>query len=339
MTGQDRPVRVLVTGAGGPSAIAVMRSLGSVDGVEIHAADMDRHAAGLYLVPPAQRSLVPRGDGDGFADALLAHCRTTGIDVLIPTVDQELLPIARARPRFLDAGVRVLLAGESALDDCLDKWRLARRCEGVVPIPRTALLDASFDASTWQLPFVVKPRRGSGSRDVTIIHDVAMLAPLPRDGCFLVQEYLPGEEHSLDVLATASGEVLAVVPRLRLRVDSGVAVAARTVHDERLESLGRQVVEVLGLSWVSNVQVRADVHGAPRLLEVNPRFPGTLPLTIAAGIDMPRICLALALGGPPPTIDGFRDVAMVRYLEHRMLDIEEMEAVVDRSREALTAVA
>jgi carbamoyl-phosphate synthase large subunit len=98
-------------------------------------------------------------------------------------------------------------------------------------------------------------------------------------------------------------------------------------------------VETLGLAWVSNVQVRADVHGQPRLLEVNPRFPGTLPLTIAAGVDMPRICLAMALGGPAPVVAGFRDVAMVRYLDHRVLDVGEMEAVADRSLEALAAAS
>ena len=124
---------------------------------------------------------------------------------------------------------------------------------------------------------------------------------MPRDGRFLVQEHLPGEEHSLDVLATPTGAVLAVVPRLRLKVDSGVAVAGRTLHDPELERLapgrggghravlGRQRPESAG---------RARVR--PRLLEVNPRFPGTMPLTVAAGVDMPAICLSMALGEPAP---------------------------------------
>ena len=47
-----RCTRVLVTGAGGPAAIAAMRSLGADPTVELIAADMDPWAAGLYLVPP-----------------------------------------------------------------------------------------------------------------------------------------------------------------------------------------------------------------------------------------------------------------------------------------------
>ncbi len=329
-------MRVLVTGAGGPSAIAVMRSLATVEGVEVHAADMDRHAAGLYLVPPERRSLVPRGDDPDFAEALMARCREDAIDVLVPTVDQELLPIARARDALRAIGVRVMLADETSLVDCLDKWRLATRgLEAGLPMPRTTLLDGRFEITDWPMPFVVKPRRGSGSRDVAVVHERAQLPSVPHDGSFLVQEYLPGAEHSLDVLATPGGVVVAVVPRLRLKVDSGVAVAARTLHDPGLETLGAEVARVLRLAWVSNVQVRADTHGRPLLLEVNPRFPGTMPLTIAAGIDMPRICLAMALGGPPPTVAGFRDVAMVRHLEHQTLDIGEMEDVARRSDASL----
>jgi len=59
----SRQVRVMVTGAGGPAAIAVMRSLSADPSVRVIAADMDSWAAGLYLVPPADRTLIPAGAG------------------------------------------------------------------------------------------------------------------------------------------------------------------------------------------------------------------------------------------------------------------------------------
>ena len=86
-------------------------------------------------------------------------------------------------------------------------------------------------------------------------------------------------------------------------------------------------MRTIGLGWVSNVQVRADRKGRPRLLEVNPRFPGTMPLTIEAGVDMPRISLAMALGAPVPRIEGFREIAMVRYLEERFVEVSELAAI------------
>ena len=111
-----------------------------------------------------------------------------------------------------------------------------------------------------------------------------------------MQEFLPGEEYSIDVLADAGGHVIASVPRLRARVDSGVSVGGRTVRDTELSSFGRAVAEATGITYVANVQCKRDAGGRPALLEVNPRMPGTLGLTIASGVDMPRLALAALRG-------------------------------------------
>jgi hypothetical protein len=58
----------MVTGAGGPAAVSVMKSLSADPSVTLIAADMDPWAAGLYLVPPDARTLVPAGLDPGFAD-------------------------------------------------------------------------------------------------------------------------------------------------------------------------------------------------------------------------------------------------------------------------------
>ena len=56
-------MRILITGAGGAAAISVWKSLSAEH--ELHMADMDPLAAGLYLVPPEQRLIIPRGDAAG----------------------------------------------------------------------------------------------------------------------------------------------------------------------------------------------------------------------------------------------------------------------------------
>jgi carbamoyl-phosphate synthase large subunit len=76
---------------------------------------------------------------------------------------------------------------------------------------------------------------------------------------------------------------------------------------------------------VANVQVKEDVTGQPALLEVNARFPGTMPLTVGSGVDMPRLAIGEALGSAIP--DGpmpFRDIAMVRFFQERFFAVEEL---------------
>jgi carbamoyl-phosphate synthase large subunit len=53
----------------------------------------------------------------------------------------------------------------------------------------------------------------------------------------------------------------------------------------------------------------------PVIFEINPRFSGGIPLTIAAGADFPRMLLAMAGGGRvAPAIGAFReDLWMTSY--------------------------
>jgi carbamoyl-phosphate synthase large subunit len=330
-SGAEPLTRVLVTGAGGPAAIAAMKSLRGDESVELLAADMDPWAAGLYLVPEQSRTLIPAGAAPGFTEALLARCLAMGANVVLPTVDAELRPLAAARGQFTAHGIHLLLAPAAALDVILDKLALARHCDGVVRVPRTEPLGAGTDPAAWTYPVIVKPRTGSGSRGIVTVKSAAELAALAqgqgeegRDG-LIIQELLPGDEYSIDVLADADGHVIASVPRLRARVDSGVSVGGRTVHDAALEAFGRDVAAATGLTFVANVQAKRDAEGRPALLEVNPRIPGTLGLTIASGVDMPRIALDSLRGRLVPESLGFRERAVVRFLDERVIDPAEVE--------------
>jgi carbamoyl-phosphate synthase large subunit len=294
------------------------------EALEFFSADIDPHAPGLYLVDSAHRLLLPRGDDPGFVEAMLEICGEHDIDVLVPTVDSELVPLADARDELEAAGTSVLVAPTRALRLCLDKWALMQVADGSVPIPRSAPLDDDFDPGDFELPVLVKPRVGSGSRGVRRVDSWDALGAV-RDRSLLVQAHLPGPEYSLDVLARADGEVRAVVPRERLRIDSGIAITSRTVHDEELEAIGARAVETVGITGVANVQVMRDAAGAPRLIEINPRFPGTMPLTVASGVNMPRLALGELLGDPIPggRLE-FSDVAMTRVFEDVPVELDEL---------------
>lgn len=318
------PTRVLVTGAGGPAGVAIIRSLLRRDDVEVLAADMDRWASGIYLVDPAHRRLVPAGRADDFVDVVRATCREDRVDVLFPTVDVELPRIAAARDAFAAEGTLVASPSLTTLETCLDKLALARACARTVRVPRTELVGTPQAVSGWEFPVIVKPRRGAGSRGVHEVADQHALDAVHAEEDLLVQELLPGEEYSVDVLADLEGNVVAAVPRARLRVDSGVAVAGVTLHDEELVATATAVARAVGLTTVANVQLKRDADGVPALLEVNPRFPGAMPLTIASGVDMPSLVLDAVLGRPLPERIEFTPTANVRYLEDVFLPVDEI---------------
>lgn len=316
--------RVLVTGAGGPAGVAVIRSLLARDDVDVLAADMDGWASGLYLVAAENRRIVPAGRSDTFVDELIAMCAADSVDVLFSTVDVELPGLARRRDELLAVGTALAAPSFETLTVCLDKFQLAERCAPLTAVPETRLLDAEGVAREWDFPVIIKPRSGAGSRGVKLIPDRDALEALGFDESIIIQENLPGEEFSVDVIADLEGNVLAAVPRSRERVDSGVSIAGRTVRRPELIQTASEVAQAIGLSGVANVQLRYSSTGIPALLEVNPRFPGAMPLTIAAGVDMPSLLLDLVLGRPVPSAVDFVELANVRYLEDVFLDVADV---------------
>lgn len=314
--------RILVTGAGGPAGVAVIRSLLRRPELTVFAADMDGWASGIYLVPAEQRRLVPPGRAEEFVPALARMVREDRLDLVISTVDVELIALSRRREELAPA----VLAAPSAdtLDTALDKLLLAERCAATGRAPRTVLAGPDALAVDWEFPAFAKPRQGAGSRGIRLVPDRAALEALPLDEGLIVQDFLPGEEYSVDVIADARGGIVAAVPRTRARVDSGVAIAGRTVHDPELEETAALIAQAIGLVGVANVQLRRDRSGAAVLLEVNPRFPGALPLTIAAGVDIPSLVVDLFLGEELPSRVPFREVASVRFLEDIIVEIDDV---------------
>lgn len=315
-------IRVLVTGAGGPAGVAVIRSLLARTDVEVFAADMDGWASGLYLVDASRRRLVEPGRSAEFVDGIIGLIASDSLDVVISTVDVELPALARRRDELAPAA----LAAPSleTLELALDKFVLAERCAPLLRVPETTLLNAEGVARDWTFPVIIKPRQGAGSRGVHLIQSREDLVAAGTDESIIIQEHLPGDEYSVDVIAGADGNVIAAVPRTRTRVDSGVSIAGQTVHSAELESTAAAVAQAIGLVGVANVQLRYDSAGVPALLEVNPRFPGAMPLTIAAGVDMPSLALDLAVGRSLPERIEFRELANVRFLEDVFVDPSEV---------------
>ncbi len=315
-------MRILLTGAGGPSAISVWKNLG--DRHELHMADMDARATGLYLVPPERRIIVPRGDDQSFVPTVREICRTRAIELMIPTVDAELVPLALASQEFSALNVKLALSPLESLRLCRDKHALLTSLASVVPVPESELLTEALAAGPISFPRFAKPRRGAGSSGVAMVRSRSDLDVLPKDGSFLLQELLPGEEYSVDVYVRGDGRAIAAVPRERMKTDSGIAVAARTVRDPALIDDAIRAAEGAGVRYVANVQFKRAADGTCKLLEINPRFPGTLPLTTASGVDLPALLIAEMSGQPSPeTLATFKEIMVVRYWTERFVDPQE----------------
>jgi carbamoyl-phosphate synthase large subunit len=163
----------------------------------------------------------------------------------------------------------------------------------------------------------MKPRRGSASKgnyEITNRDELRVLGR--RVPQAIVQEFVRGVEHTLDVYCGLDGVPRCAVPRRRLEVRGGEVVKAVVVKDAAMIDVGCRVAEALGeCMGVVTIQLIQTPHGELRVIEINPRFGGGVPLAIQAGADFPKWLLQSAIGKTPRIRrDGFRDgESMLRY--------------------------
>ena len=285
----DQPPAVLVTGAGGPAGVAVVRRLVAL-GHRVVAGDADPSAAGGALASVAVR--LPRADEPGFLDAVVATAAAHGVDALIGTVAEELPALTAGLDQLTAAGIATWLPDVAAVDLCCDKAAFAQRMyEAGVPHPATTTDAAAV--SSLPGPWVVKPRSGRGSRGVRLLdRPGTVVMALTSEPGLIAQTQLAGREFTADALVDRDGELLTVVPRWRDETKAGISVKGQTFESEAVTTLVRDALAAVGLTGPANVQGFVGEYGAVTVVEINPRFSGGLPLTLAAGADVVSTYLA-----------------------------------------------
>ncbi len=267
---------------------------------------------------------VPPADNPAYLPAIVNIVDVEQIGLIVPTIDDELVLFGEARRIFSELGVRVAVSSPATTSICNDKYetcRHLRRC-GVTAanswLPGELLSPEAY-------PLFIKPRFGRGGVGAYPVRDAREYAFF-RDyvDTAVVQEYLTGPEFTIDICSDFDGRVLAIVPRERVVIRAGVIDRGRTVRDSRLLALGMAVAHALPFVGAANVQCRL-VDGVPVVFEINPRFSGGIPLTIAAGADFPRMLIDLAVGrAVRSSVGEFRDnLWMTNYETSVFLNAED----------------
>jgi carbamoyl-phosphate synthase large subunit len=288
-----------------PLVQAFQRAVRASGGGAVVVTDVNPLSPTVYV---ADRSHpVPLSTSADYLDAIRDICRAEQIGLVVPTIDDELTLFAEAVPSFEAAGIRVAVSAPEVTAACNDKfetWRVLAP-QGL-PVAETFLPDGLPNPCRY--PLFIKPRFGRGGVGAFPVRDDRELAFfLGYVDTPVLQPYLSGSEFTIDMLCDFDGRPLSIVPRERVVIRAGVVDRGRTVKQPCLIDLGLQIARALRCVGAVNIQCRL-VDGRPVVFEINPRFSGGIPLTIAAGADFPRLLVDLARGREvEPTIGRFRD--------------------------------
>lgn len=323
----------------------MVRSLGAAGHDVIVASDDGRSIAGASKFSRIDLAVTnPLESPRDFRAAMVELCRREEVDVLIP---------------IGEAALEALLAGDRSELPCIpfpslssfrraaDKELVLKTAERLgIAVPKQWVVAEPSDiaeALPPGTPLVLKPSRSiRAGMKLTVTHLTSRdelpsaLARFP-GGAYpiLLQERIEGEGAGVFLLRW-NGCTRAVFAHRRIREkppSGGVSVLRESVPlDDGIRRSSEALLEELDWNGVAMVEFKKDAkRDRLCLMEINPRFWGSLQLAIDAGVDFPRLLIEAALGlDPPPDPPRYEVGVRTRWelgdLDHLLLRLRHSRA-------------
>ena len=223
-----------------------------------------------------------------------------------PSVDHEKLLFTRSKDKILK------LAEEKG-----------------IPIPKTWYIDhlSQIDDLKDILPYpvVIKPRKSSGA--VGIVYpetpdtfkkqyiSVHEKFPFP-----IIQERIPreGAGYGASFLMDEQGRVKASFVHKRLRefpISGGASTLRESVRHDDIRDMAFSLLKALDWFGVAMVEFKIDPRdGIPKLMEINPRFWGSLSLAIESGVNFPYLLYQMSRGQDVKPVEQYQIGKRCRWL-------------------------
>lgn len=300
-------MNVLITSAGRRVELAkLFKRAAAVDGGRVFCADCCESAPALKFCDKA--FVVDRVDSGNYIGQLLDICKAENIGLLVPTIDTELEILAENAQRFLaEANCRVNISPVETVRICSDKIKTQTFFEqNNIKCPKIVSSDICGSLGL-KYPMFIKPKSGSSSINtfkVDNYEQYSFFKEYVKD-C-IVQEFVSGAEYTVDLLCDFCGNFKAMGARQRLSVRSGEVLKGLTVKDSQIENAVKDVAKKLKLFGVNTIQCIKNENGV-FFTEINARFGGGAPMSVRAGLDLPRCLIDLAKGKDVCVADSFRE--------------------------------
>ncbi len=121
----------------------------------------------------------------------------------------------------------------------------------------------------------------------------------------------------MDCYVTGNGEIISIVPRIRLEVSGGEVLNSMTKRDKELISLSTKILQSGSFSGPITIQyIRDKDTDQTYVMEINPRLGGGVIASIEAGANIPQYILTEYKGEAlNPNDDWKEDTLMTRYFK------------------------
>jgi predicted ATP-grasp superfamily ATP-dependent carboligase len=316
----------------GNKSLAIIRSLGK-KGIPVVTTDSSRFAAGFYSRYTKSHIITPSPvlQPEEFIRVIEKRVKKGDIDVLLPSNSAETLLISQHKDR-LEPFVNVPFAPYQKMMQLHNKETLSILASDLgIPIPQT-FAPRNFEeiktiAQKVSYPVVIKPKESTSSKGVLYAQsheDFLAILKKYRENFYtgktklpLIQEYIPGDGYGVSVLFN-KGELRGLFTHKRLReypLSGGPSTLRESIHHEQMERIAVDLMKAVDWHGVAMVEFKLHQETKkPYVIEVNPRFWGSINHAIASGVDFPYLLYTMAVDGDVHPVIDYKTGVKTRFL-------------------------
>jgi carbamoyl-phosphate synthase large subunit len=275
---------ILITGGGGPSTEA-LQSLWANNYV-MYFADADINRI-IPNVPNEMKIEIPWANAKNFITEMKKIIIEKKIDVLISQVDEELLTLAEIERE--GSTCSFIIPDREFIDGFLDKYAASSSIKNKLNAdPNTRLLESTAQIESKNL--IIKPRKGRGSRDLFFSKNESELEGLKKYlsskyDSFITQDFVDGEEYSVQVINNLNGRIKAIVP-IKIYEKRGSTTHGVVENNPIVIKFCEEFQAAFSTKGTYNIQLIVERKSQKIFVfEVNPRVSTTMCVAVYAGID------------------------------------------------------
>jgi predicted ATP-grasp superfamily ATP-dependent carboligase len=232
------------------------------------------------------------------------------IDIIYPTMDSV---ISKLKHDETELGIVVIGPSSTVSKICSSKTETYNLLKDYIRVPK--LYDKCVKSE--DLPLFSKPDVGYGSRNVAKVDDKSQLVNFDFHN-FILCEYLPGPEFTVDCFTGTNGDLLYVGARERIRTSNGISVNTKSSLKltEKLRGIAEKINEIIPFKGSWFFQVKEDINSVPCLLEIACRFAGSSSVHRVQGVNFALMNLYIACNVEPEIFANHFEVELDRSLNN-----------------------
>ena len=316
-------VKILLLDAPNQNTLAIARHLGR-QGVVIDMCGHQKISLAFYSKYVNRKFIIrePAKDEAGFIEDLVKILSAEKYLLVMPVGFKSYKACARNQDT-LKKYTNLIITSNENIALASDKRRTNAFAETVgVPVPKTFIPQsvAEVEGLAIAFPCVVKAPFESGKNIVEYADNREELLARFKAMCAknnfkapdmpIVQEYIVGAGFGFFAYYD-NGVCKRSFTHHRIReypVTGGASVCAESFRDAKLNEIGKKMLDALKWNGVAMVEFKQDNRdGVYKLMEINPKFWGSLELALTAGVPFDEMLIDKALGNDVAFSEDFKD--------------------------------